>query len=154
MATYLSLGLHKGRPSYRRSLQPSKEYIQHFKTWKFRTFFYFVGPDPDPETQINADPEPQPCIFPYILCAHLAESHMVADPDWFAFPWRIWICVKTYCILSLISCFASTSFIVLYILDTYKKTCWPTIFPRALIFVHFDLAFEKPGTMWPNSTGT
>ncbi len=38
---YLSPGLHKGRPSYRRSLQPSKENIQHFKTWKFFTFFYF-----------------------------------------------------------------------------------------------------------------
>ncbi len=35
----LSLGLHKGRPSYRRSLQPSKENIQHFKTWKFLYFF-------------------------------------------------------------------------------------------------------------------
>jgi hypothetical protein len=32
---YLSLGLHKGRLSYRRSLQPSKENIQHFKTWYF-----------------------------------------------------------------------------------------------------------------------
>ncbi len=29
---YLSLGLHKGRPNYRRSLQPSKDNIQHFKT--------------------------------------------------------------------------------------------------------------------------
>jgi hypothetical protein len=29
---YLSLGHHKGRPSYRRSLQPSKKNIQHFKT--------------------------------------------------------------------------------------------------------------------------
>jgi hypothetical protein len=38
---YWSLGLHKGRPSYRRSLQPSKENIQHFKIWKFCTFFYF-----------------------------------------------------------------------------------------------------------------
>jgi hypothetical protein len=27
IATYLSLGLHKGRPSYRRNLQPSKENI-------------------------------------------------------------------------------------------------------------------------------
>jgi hypothetical protein len=33
IAIYLSLGLHKERPSYRRSLQPSKENIQHyFKT--------------------------------------------------------------------------------------------------------------------------
>jgi hypothetical protein len=29
---YLSLGFHKGRPSYMRSLQLSKENIQHFKT--------------------------------------------------------------------------------------------------------------------------
>jgi hypothetical protein len=29
---YLSLGLHKEHPSYRRSLQLSKEAIQHFKT--------------------------------------------------------------------------------------------------------------------------
>jgi hypothetical protein len=32
LAIYLSIGLHKGGPSYRRSLQPSKEKIQHFKT--------------------------------------------------------------------------------------------------------------------------
>ncbi len=39
---YLSLGLHKGRPSYRRSLQPSKENIQHFKTWNL-CFLHFLG---------------------------------------------------------------------------------------------------------------
>jgi hypothetical protein len=32
LTNYLYLGLHKGRPSYSRSLQPSKENIQHFKT--------------------------------------------------------------------------------------------------------------------------
>jgi hypothetical protein len=32
IAIYLSLSLHKDVPSYRRSLQPSKEYSQHFKT--------------------------------------------------------------------------------------------------------------------------
>ncbi len=47
--------LWKGRPpSYRRSLQLSKENIQHFKTWNFRTFFYFCGSfaflDPDPDS--------------------------------------------------------------------------------------------------------
>ncbi len=42
-AISLSLGFHKGRPSYRRSLQPSKGNIQHFKTWNFWIFFYFVG---------------------------------------------------------------------------------------------------------------
>jgi hypothetical protein len=31
-AIYLSIGLNKGLPSYRRSLQPSKENIQKFKT--------------------------------------------------------------------------------------------------------------------------
>ncbi len=80
----LSLGLHKGRPSYRRSLQPSKENIQYWKTWKFWIFFSFCGSflpswiririhnlnaDPDPATQINADPcgsgygsDPKPCF--------------------------------------------------------------------------------------------
>ncbi len=42
-AIYLLLGLHNGRPSYRRSLQPSKENIQHFKTWNFLIFSTFVG---------------------------------------------------------------------------------------------------------------
>ncbi len=42
-AIYLSLGLHKVCPSYRRSLQLSKEAIQHFKTWTFTNFFYFFG---------------------------------------------------------------------------------------------------------------
>ncbi len=65
----LSLGLHKGRPNYRRSLQLSKENIQHFKTWNFLIFFYFCGsflpawiripntdPNPDPLTWLNPDP--------------------------------------------------------------------------------------------------
>jgi hypothetical protein len=63
MEIYLSLGLPKGRPSYKRSLQPPQESIQHFKTCKFVTFFYFCGsfsalldPDPDPATQISAAP--------------------------------------------------------------------------------------------------
>ncbi len=43
IAVYLSLGLHKGRPSYRRSLQPSKENIQHCKRWNLLTVFYFPG---------------------------------------------------------------------------------------------------------------
>ncbi len=75
---YLSLGLHKERPSYRRSLQPSKENIQYLKTWKFWTFFYFCGlflpswirirnlnADPDPATQINADPDTDPDPKPW-----------------------------------------------------------------------------------------
>jgi hypothetical protein len=48
---YLSLGLHKENPSYWRSLQLSKEAIQHFKTWNFLIFlllwviFALLGPD-------------------------------------------------------------------------------------------------------------
>jgi hypothetical protein len=68
---YLSLSLHKERPSYRRSLQLSKEAIQHFKTWTLKKKFYFNGsfvpswiririripnPDPDPLTRLNPDP--------------------------------------------------------------------------------------------------
>jgi hypothetical protein len=45
---YFSLGLPKVHPSYRRSLQPLKENIQHFKL-----FSIFVGhycsPDPYPK---------------------------------------------------------------------------------------------------------
>ncbi len=36
---YLSLSLHKGRPSYNRCLQLSKENIQHFKTYFCGSFF-------------------------------------------------------------------------------------------------------------------
>jgi hypothetical protein len=42
IAIYLSLGLHKGGPSYTRSLQTSKENIQYLKTRKFWTFYLFV----------------------------------------------------------------------------------------------------------------
>ncbi len=68
---YLSLGLHKERPSYRRSLQLSTEVIQHFKTWTFKFLSSFVGhfcppgsTDPiesgsDPDT----DPDPQPIFW-------------------------------------------------------------------------------------------
>ncbi len=33
----------KGCTSYRRSLQPAKKNIQHFKSWKFFTIFYICG---------------------------------------------------------------------------------------------------------------
>jgi hypothetical protein len=42
IAIYSSLGLHKGRSSYRRNLQPSKDNIHHFKT-SHLFFFYFCG---------------------------------------------------------------------------------------------------------------
>ncbi len=66
---YLSLDLHKRRPSYKRSLQLSKKNIQHFKTWNFVNFSYFCGSflpsliwiqipntDKDPLTRLNPDP--------------------------------------------------------------------------------------------------
>ncbi len=40
---YLSLGLHKGRLSYRRSLQPSKKNIQHLKHGISKKKLYFCG---------------------------------------------------------------------------------------------------------------
>ncbi len=55
IAIYLSLDLHKGRPTYRKTLQPSKESIQHFKAYILKFFSIFVGsfslldPDPDPK---------------------------------------------------------------------------------------------------------
>ena len=79
-------GLHKGRSSYRRSLQPSKENIQHFKRWKICPFSNLFGSflpswirnrirnlyaDPDPAAQINADPDTD------------------TDPD--PKPWFMWI---------------------------------------------------------------
>ncbi len=74
-AMYLSLGLHKVCLSYRRSLQLSKEAIQHFKTWTFTNFFLllwviFALLDPDPDSEYgsgstdpieygsNTDPDP------------------------------------------------------------------------------------------------
>ncbi len=50
---FLSIGVHEGRPSYRRNFQPSKKNIQQLKAWNFYTFFQFLwvifallGPDP------------------------------------------------------------------------------------------------------------
>ncbi len=82
IAINLSLGLHKGRTScYRRSLQPSKENIQHFKIWKFLIFSYICGwflpswirilirIQQLKLMRIHADPDPQPC--------HKATSQIV-----------------------------------------------------------------------------
>ncbi len=50
--------LHKGRPSYMRSLHPLKKNIQHVKRRNLWTVFYFViiallDPDPDPQHSKN-----------------------------------------------------------------------------------------------------
>jgi hypothetical protein len=54
IAIYLTLALHKGQPSYRGNLQPSKENIQ-LQNMTFRIFFLFswaifalLDPDVDP----------------------------------------------------------------------------------------------------------
>ncbi len=81
-AIYLSLGLHKVCPSYRRRLQFSKEAIQNFKTWIFTNYcllllviFALLEPDPYPDSEYgsgstdpieygsNPDPNPQPCLY-------------------------------------------------------------------------------------------
>jgi hypothetical protein len=62
----LSLGLNKGRTSYRRSLEPSKENIQPaLQNMKIIYFFLylwviFAHLDPDPATQMKVD---LVCVF-------------------------------------------------------------------------------------------
>ncbi len=59
---YFLLGLHKGCPSYRRSLQSSKKNIHHFKTWNFFDFFHFCPPGSGSGTiefGYNTDPDPK-----------------------------------------------------------------------------------------------
>ncbi len=63
------IGLHDGRPSYRRSLLPSKENIQYLKNMKFLHFFllcwsvlpswiriHILTEDPDPADKSITDP--------------------------------------------------------------------------------------------------
>ncbi len=60
-------GLHKGRPSYRRSLKPSKENIQHIQKWNLLTFLFLwvifalldKDPDPDCESRSRYGSDPQ-----------------------------------------------------------------------------------------------
>jgi hypothetical protein len=57
---YLSLGLHKERPSYRRSFQLSKENIQHI-FFTFVGYFALLDPDPDLDSDSGSgstDPDP------------------------------------------------------------------------------------------------
>ncbi len=64
IAIYIFLGLCKGRPSYRRSFQSSKENIQQFKTCPGSG-----SGSSKSATQINADPcgsDPQPWCSPYL----------------------------------------------------------------------------------------
>ncbi len=76
---YLSLGLHKESPRYRRSRIPSTENIQHLKTWNFVTFFYLYGPYLPSMiqiwiqlTKINADSDPK--LWEKLLYSWLESS--------------------------------------------------------------------------------
>jgi hypothetical protein len=76
-AIYLSLGLHKVCPSYRRRLQLSKEAIQHFKTRTFTHFFLLLWVIfallPTDPIESGSNPDPQPWLF-YILCFILTSA--------------------------------------------------------------------------------
>ncbi len=69
-AIYLSLVLHEVCPNYRRSLQLTKEAIQHLKTWTLKKNSTFVGHFCPPgsgstgpiESGSNPDPDPKPWI--------------------------------------------------------------------------------------------
>ncbi len=53
---YLSRDLHKGHPSYRRSLQPSKDNIKNMKFIPFFLFLWVIFP---PGSVSSPDPDPQ-----------------------------------------------------------------------------------------------
>ncbi len=97
IAIYLSLGLYKGRSSYRS--QPSKANIQQFKTWYFFTFFFFCGsllPSGSRIQQlklmrIHADPDPQPWIL--LPTLFLAKSRIWGKRAFYVWRWgwvKIW----------------------------------------------------------------
>ncbi len=54
MAIYLSLEFRKGCPSYRRSFHPSKENIQHFKTWNFTLWIILAFLSSDTHSQCGS----------------------------------------------------------------------------------------------------
>ncbi len=65
-------------PSYRRSLQPSKENIQHLKTWNFSYFIFYLcsqrsgfgygyGSSGLIESGFNPDLDPKHCVVQFIL---------------------------------------------------------------------------------------
>jgi len=84
---YSSQGLHKRRPSYRRSLQSSKENIEHFKKRNLLFFSYFyrsflpswiririANPDPAPVTPLNSDPDPKHRILRQMMGSYCRNS--------------------------------------------------------------------------------
>ncbi len=65
---YLSLGLHKGRPSYKRTLL--KREHPAFQNMIFLKFFFVCGSFLPSWIRIqipNTDPDPKPCLFGTIV---------------------------------------------------------------------------------------
>ena len=88
-AIYLSLGLHKVCPGHRRSLQLTKEAIQHFKTWFFFLNVIFALLDPDPYSKYgsgsNGPTEYGKNLFR--IPDPGVKKHPIPDPDpqhWFS----------------------------------------------------------------------
>jgi len=88
-AIYLSLGLHKVCPGHRRSLQLTKEAIQHFKTWFFFLNVIFALLDPDPYSNYgsgsNGPTEYGKNLFR--IPDPGVKKHPIPDPDpqhWFS----------------------------------------------------------------------
>jgi hypothetical protein len=67
---YLYLGLLKGHPSYRRSLQPSKK---TYSTLKKMKCFFFWGHFCPPGSGTNLDPDPQHFLLPVSYTVYSAE---------------------------------------------------------------------------------
>jgi hypothetical protein len=73
IAIYLSLGFREGRPSYRRSLQPSKKEHPALQNMKFFNFYLFLcvydfcspqsGSSRPKQMRIHADSDPQHFLF-------------------------------------------------------------------------------------------
>ncbi len=97
IAIFLSLGLHKGRPCYKRSLQPFKENIQHFTKWNLVTIFYFCGyvcsPGSGSVLRIRIQIEGLHWIWIRILIYNTAEyaERMKNTQKEIFFPNNIWI---------------------------------------------------------------
>jgi hypothetical protein len=88
-ASYLSLGLHKVCPSYRRSLQLSKEAIQHFKTWTFTNFFLLLwvifcppGSRSTGPIESGSNPDPKHITHDDVCTVRQSRPHLTATPCW------------------------------------------------------------------------
>ncbi len=85
---YLSLNLHKGRPSYRRSLQPAKNSIRHIKTIPYISslFCHFGSPGSGSDPRIQIQPPKTNTVktihfFTISMFFFFVHPYMDADPD-------------------------------------------------------------------------